>query len=389
MRTPPRLAVLIVAAGKGVRAGAGLPKQYRLLSGVPLIGRTIDALRAHLPTAALVPVIAEGDDALFSIAIGDRTARAPVTGGATRQDSVRLGLEILADDPPDIVLIHDAARPFVSRRVVDLLVDTVAGGVDGAAPGVAIADSIKRCDSDGAVEASVLRDRLWRVQTPQVFQFQAILEAHRAAAHDPSLSDDLGVAERAGLRLKIVEGDEANFKITTAADFARAESMLVAALPDVRTSQGFDVHAFGPGEHVTLCGVRISHTQGLVGHSDADVGLHALTDAILGSIAAGDIGAHFPPSDPRWKGADSAAFLEFAGGLVTKRGGMIAHVDVTLICEAPRIGPHRAAMTERIASLLGISPDRVSVKATTTEQLGFTGRREGIAAMAIATVRLP
>ncbi|BCW89165.1 Bifunctional enzyme IspD/IspF [Alphaproteobacteria bacterium SO-S41] len=390
MSKAPRIAVLIAAAGKGLRAGEGLSKQYRPLCGVPVVARTVDVFRAALPEAQIHIVIAAGDEALLSQALGGREVAGVTTGGVTRQDSVRRGLEALTNTAPDMVLIHDAARPFISPILIHFLAkEGGSGDFDGVAPGIPIADSIKKCAADGAVEASVSRADLWRVQTPQVFRFPAILDAHRAADPALNLSDDFAVAERAGLRLKMVQGEEANFKITTAADFDRAIAALVNPLTDIRTAQGFDVHAFSPGDHVMLCGVRIAHTHALLGHSDADVGLHAITDAVLGCVAAGDIGTYFPPSDPRWKGAASQLFLEHARDLVAARGGMIAHVDVTLICEAPKIGPHRDAMIGRVADILRLARDRVSVKATTTERLGFTGRNEGIAAMATATVRLP
>ena len=390
MSNPPRIAVLVAAAGKGLRAGEGLSKQYRLLCGVPVISRTVDVFRAALPEAQIHIVIAPGDESLLSQALQGREAAGVTTGGTTRQDSVRRGLEALAKTAPDIVLVHDAARPFISAALIERLVEACkSGDVDGVAPGLPIADSIKKCAPDGSVEASVARADLWRVQTPQVFSFPAILAAHRVADPALNLSDDFAVAERAGLRLRMVQGDEANFKITTAADFDRATAALVNRLTDIRTAQGFDVHAFRPGDHVMLCGVRIAHTHALLGHSDADVGLHAITDAVLGCIAAGDIGTYFPPSDPRWRGAASQLFLEHARDLVVARGGMIAHVDVTLICEAPKIGPHRDAMVAGVADILGLARDRISVKATTTERLGFTGRNEGIAAMATVTVRLP
>ena len=388
MSREPRISVLIVAAGKGMRAGGGVPKQYRPLCGIPVIARTLDAFGVTLPEAGIWVVIAEGDEGLLRQSIDGRTIAGVVLGGATRQESVRRGLEALAADAPDIVLIHDAARPFISSETIHRLLSEIET-FDGIAPGVAIADSIKRCGPDGSVEASVERKQLWRVQTPQMFRYTAIATAHGSANLSLDLSDDFAVAERAGLRLKIIPGDEGNFKITTPADFDRASTALSNQLPDVRTAQGFDVHTFAPGDHVMLCGVRVAHTHALEGHSDADVGLHAITDAVLGCVAAGDIGTFFPPSDPRWKGAASRRFLEHARDLVSARGGVIAHVDVTLICEAPKIGPHRDAMVTELADILSLARDRVSVKATTTERLGFTGRGEGIAAMATATVRLP
>jgi 2-C-methyl-D-erythritol 4-phosphate cytidylyltransferase/2-C-methyl-D-erythritol 2,4-cyclodiphosphate synthase len=288
------------------------------------------------------------------------------------------------------VLIHDGARPFPDAAMIDRVIDALDKGA-AAIPGLPLGDTIKRV-ADGVIAATVDRAGLWRVQTPQGFHFNAILAAHRAAA-GKALTDDAAVAEAAGIAPLIVAGDEANLKITTTDDLAAAERLIAARrsefLGDVRVGQGFDVHPFGPGEGLMVCGVWIPHSAGVVGHSDADVGLHALTDAVLGAIGAGDIGMHFPPSDPQWKGASSDRFLTHAVGLVRAKGGSVAALDVTIICEGPRIGPHRAAMVERVAAIAGIASDRVSVKATTTEKLGFTGRGEGIAAQAVATVRLP
>jgi 2-C-methyl-D-erythritol 4-phosphate cytidylyltransferase/2-C-methyl-D-erythritol 2,4-cyclodiphosphate synthase len=299
---------------------------------------------------------------------------------------VRLGLESLAAAPPARVLIHDAARPFVDRGTIDRVLAAL-DDAPGAIPALPVKDTVKRGLS-GRVAETLDRTALWRAQTPQGFDYAAIFAAHRAA-QGSELSDDAAVAERAGLAVRLVAGSEANFKVTTAEDLEQAERLLLARHGDVRTGQGFDVHAFGPGDHVWLCGVKVAHEGGLVGHSDADVGLHALTDAILGALGAGDIGQHFPPSDPKWRGAPSHLFLSHAGALVASAGGRIAHLDVTLICERPKIGPHRDAMVARIAEILGLERGRISVKATTTEGLGFTGRGEGIAAQAVATIRLP
>ena len=300
--------------------------------------------------------------------------------------SVRLGLEALAIHHPERVLIHDGARPFPDAALIDRVID----GLDrapAAIPCLALRDTIKRAD-DGMIRATIDRSLLWRAQTPQGFHFDAILAAHRAA-EGRALTDDAAVAEAAGLTPLLVGGSEDNLKVTTTEDLAAAERLIAARQGDVRVGQGFDVHAFAPGDHVRICGVDIPHDASLAGHSDADVGLHALTDAVLGAIAAGDIGMHFPPGDPRWRGAPSDQFLKHAADLVRARAGAIAAVDVTIICERPKIGPHRAAMIERVAAILGIAPARVSVKATTTDRLGFTGRGEGIAAQAVATVRLP
>ena len=376
----------MVAAGRGVRAGGDLPKQYQPILGLSLLRHSVNALRLCPKITAIAVVINENDRAVYAKAVAGLDLLPPVIGGATRQESVRLGLESLAGLGFDGVLIHDGARPFPSPRLMTRLAEHL-GGSEGIIPGLVVADSLKRV-AGAYVQEAVEREALCRVQTPQAFPFNAILTAHRKFAGQ-AMSDDAAVARAAGMKVRIVAGEEDNFKVTEAADFKRAEQHILMRHGDIRTGQGYDVHKFGPGDHVMLCGVKIPHTQGLVGHSDADVGLHALTDAILGAIGAGDIGQHFPPSDPQWKGASSDRFLSHATGLVAAKGGIIAHVDVTIICEAPKVSPHRAAMGTRIAQILKLAPDRVSVKATTTEGLGFTGRREGIAAQAIATVRLP
>jgi 2-C-methyl-D-erythritol 4-phosphate cytidylyltransferase/2-C-methyl-D-erythritol 2,4-cyclodiphosphate synthase len=314
----------------------------------------------------------------------------PVHGGATRQASVRAGLEALDGSAPDIVLIHDAARPFLAGDLISRAI--IAGKAHGAAvPAVAVADTVKKIDEQDMVTETLDRSRLRMVQTPQAFAFGLIVEAHRraAAAGLEDFSDDAALAEWAGHRVNVFAGETANVKLTTDDDFTRAEIVRVAALADVRTGNGFDVHAFGDGDYVMLGGVRIPHTRGLTGHSDADVALHALVDAILGALADGDIGMHFPPSDPQWRGAASERFLAFACERVRARSGVIAHLDVTIVCEAPRVAPHRDAIRARIAAIAGIPVTRVAVKATTSEKLGFTGRSEGMVAMATATVRLP
>jgi 2-C-methyl-D-erythritol 4-phosphate cytidylyltransferase/2-C-methyl-D-erythritol 2,4-cyclodiphosphate synthase len=314
----------------------------------------------------------------------------PVCGGATRQASVRAGLEALAGRSPDIVLVHDAARPFVSALLVSRAI--AAARRNGAAiPATAIAETVKAVDESGIVVSTLDRASLRLIQTPQAFAFPMLLAAHRRAAAEgrEDFPDDAALAEWAGHEVSIFEGDPANVKLTVADDFARAEMLRLGAIADVRTGNGFDVHAFGDGDHVMLGGIRIAHPRGLSGHSDADVVLHALVDAILGAIAEGDIGQHFPPSDERWRGATSDQFLTFAVERVRARGGVIAHLDATVVCEAPAIAPHREAMRARIAAIAGIAVERIAVKATTSEKLGFTGRREGIAAMATATVRLP
>ncbi len=375
----PHIAVLIVAAGKGVRAGTGLPKQYERLGAMPMLRRTVLAFRG-LPVQV---VIGPGQEELAAAALEGLGLPAPVPGGATRQESVRLGLEALADDAPDFVLIHDAARPLISRKVTEDVVKALEAGADGALPMVAASDTLRRRETDGHWTL-VPRDNLYRAQTPQGFVYDKILAAHRAHAKE-DVTDDVALAELAGLKVEMVEGEEKNIKVTRKEDFALAESLLGA---DVRTASGYDVHKFAPGDHIMLCGLKIPHTHALEGHSDADVGLHAITDALLGCIGEGDIGQHFPPTDERWRGAPSWKFLDHAASLVAAKGGIINHLDLTIICERPKVGPHREAMKARIAEILKIAPDRVSVKATTTEGLGFTGRREGIAAQAIATVRL-
>jgi 2-C-methyl-D-erythritol 4-phosphate cytidylyltransferase/2-C-methyl-D-erythritol 2,4-cyclodiphosphate synthase len=393
-----RVVAVVVAGGRGTRAASSTgdtPKQYRTIGGRAVIAETIARLLRHPAIDHVLPVIHADDAPAFAAAVAtdDRLA-APVRGGPTRQDSVRFGLEALAADPPDFVLVHDAVRPFVSVAVIDRVLAALASN-DGAIASLPVTDTVKRADGTRRITSTIPRDGLWTAQTPQGFGYLALRDAHRKAAEAgrTDLTDDAAVAEWAGLSVVLVEGEPANIKLTTAADLADADARLTVAaladLPDVRVGQGYDVHAFGPGDAVTLGGIAIPHDRGLVGHSDADVGLHALTDALLGAIADGDIGAHFPPSDPQWKGADSAQFLAAAVQLVRARGGLVAHLDLTVVCEAPKIGPHREAMRMRIAAICGLAPDRVAVKATTSERLGFTGRREGIAALATATVRLP
>jgi 2-C-methyl-D-erythritol 4-phosphate cytidylyltransferase/2-C-methyl-D-erythritol 2,4-cyclodiphosphate synthase len=390
---------LVVAAGRGARAGAGGPKQYRELAGRQVLTRTLEALLNGAPEARALVTIHPDDFDLYQSAVaplpdGLRTRLLdPVFGGATRQDSVCNGLEAIAalgaaDDAP--VLIHDAARPFVAPGLIARALD--AAREQGAAvPGLAVIDTIKKVAEDERIVATPQRATLRAVQTPQAFRFGLILAAHRAVRADGcrELTDDAAVAEWAGHCVFVFPGEADNFKLTTSEDFLRAETRMFNDLPDVRTGQGFDVHAFGEGDHVWLGGVQVPHDHGLVGHSDADVLLHAITDAVLGAIADGDIGAHFPPSDPQWRGAASDRFLRHAVERVAARGGRVAHVDATLICERPKVGPHRDAIRARIAEIMDLPLDRVAVKATTSERLGFTGRQEGIAALAMATVRLP
>lgn len=400
LRAKNTIAYLVVAAGRGSRAGEGLPKQYRSLGKRAVLSHTLSALHASAPEAVIQVVIHPDDQSLYDDCLVNleplaRTrVQSPVFGGATRQESVKLGLEALAKlMPPDLVLIHDAARPFVDRDIVERAVKA-AQKYGAAAPGVALTDTVKQVDDQLMVVATPERQFLRAVQTPQAFQFLVILEAHRKAADSRrEYTDDAMIAEFAGHSVHLFLGDTKNFKLTTPEDFDRAMEIInrqtYADLPDIRTGQGYDVHAFEPGDRVWLGGVEIPHSFKLAGHSDADVLLHAITDAILGAIAEGDIGAHFPPSDPRWKGAESKIFLAHACQRVRERGGIIAHLDATIICEAPKIGPHRDRIRHTLAALMALEVDRVAIKATTTEGLGFTGRKEGIAALAMVTIRLP
>ena len=388
---------LIVAAGRGARAAseADRPKQYCRVGGVAMLERTIGVFAAHPSVDDILVVIHPDDAPLYQAASSPYAARLrdAVSGGARRQDSVRAGLEALAAAAPSSVLIHDAARPFVDAPLISRVIASLDAH-DGALPCLPVTDTLKRA-SEGRITGTVERDRLWRAQTPQGFRFDAILAAHRAASADVAreFTDDAGIAEWFGLDVALVEGAEGNRKLTTAEDLRMADELLrseaVRPAGTIRVASGYDVHAFGPGDAVMLGGVRIPHAKKLTGHSDADVVLHALTDALLGVIAEGDIGVHFPPSDARWRGVASEIFLKHAASLVRERGGVIVHVDVTLICEAPRIGPHREPMRAAIAAMLGLKVGQISIKATTNEGLGFIGRGEGIAAMATATVNLP
>ncbi|UAK22883.1 bifunctional 2-C-methyl-D-erythritol 4-phosphate cytidylyltransferase/2-C-methyl-D-erythritol 2,4-cyclodiphosphate synthase [Sphingomonas nostoxanthinifaciens] len=377
-----RTAALIVAAGQGLRAGGELPKQYQSIAGQPVLAHAIDALGAHSAIGRIQVVIGAGQEALYAGAIGSRMLPPPVTGGATRRDSVLAGLAAI---DADRVLIHDAARPFVPMAVIDRLLASL-DAADGAVPVLPIADTL--AEHGATLGATVPREALVRVQTPQAFRADAIRAAH--AAWDPAreATDDAQMLRALGRVVATVEGSPLLDKLTQASDLAAAERRL-APLMVSRTALGFDVHAFTDGDSIQLGGITIPHSHALAGHSDADVALHAITDALLGTIGDGDIGTHFPPSDPQWRGAASDRFLAHARNLVVEAGGRIDHVDVTIICEAPKVGPHRPAIRARIAAILGLAESKVSVKATTTEQLGFTGRREGIAAQALATVRLP
>jgi len=408
------VAAIIVAAGRGtrLRMAGSAPKQYLDLAGQTILARTVGAFLGCAAVSSIQVVIHREDEALYANAL-DRVSDPardaggrelptrllpPVFGGATRQQSVRNGLEAIKRARPqtEVVLIHDAARPFVTDADICAVIDATrqSGAAIAAVP---VSDTLKRACEDGAVEATVSRQGLWRALTPQGFRLDDILTAHREQAQTARpLTDDAAVAEAHGIAVRIVVTDPGNFKITTLEDLGMAERTLLASqtinglpaarVPDVRHGTGFDVHRFCPGNHIWLCGVKVPHSESLAGHSDADVGLHALTDAVFGAMADGDIGHHFPPSDPQWKGAASDQFLSYAAQRVVARGGTITNADVTLICEAPKIGPHRDAMRARIAEILGVSMDRIGVKATTSEGLGFPGRREGIAAMASATL---
>jgi 2-C-methyl-D-erythritol 4-phosphate cytidylyltransferase/2-C-methyl-D-erythritol 2,4-cyclodiphosphate synthase len=372
---------LIVAAGKGERAGGDAPKQYRRMGGKAVLAHAIDSLSRHALIDEIRVVIGAGQEDAYRTAIGERELPPPIIGGTTRRASVRAGLEAIE---AGYVLIHDAARPFIPSGVVDRLVAALATS-PAAAPVLPVVDTLAH--GGDTLGDTLSREGVIRVQTPQAFHHAAILAAHRAWPNEREATDDAQIARAAGLEVATVTGDRLLEKLTHAEDFAAVETRLATAMIS-RTGMGFDVHAFAPGDSVWLGGVEIPHSHSLAGHSDADVALHALTDALLGAIGDGDIGDHFPPSDPQWRGAASALFLEHARDRIAARGGVIDHVDLTIICEAPRIGPHREAIRARVAGLLRLPMSRVSIKATTTERLGFTGRGEGIAAQAIATVRL-
>src|SRR6476646_5845245 len=385
-----QIAAVVVAAGDGVRAGGDLPKQFRRIGGETLLEHALSAFVKAPNIAFVQPVTRSKDLALVRTLTSGMKVLAPVSGGVTRQASVFAGLEALLPHSPDIVLIHDAARPFASASLIARAIEA-AEKTGAAIPALPVNDTVKRVDQSGIVEATLDRNFIRLVQTPQAFAFPPLLEAHRRAAAQgrSDFTDDAALAEWAGIKVSVFAGEPGNIKLTTPEDFARAEAIQSDALGDVRTGSGLDVHAFGPGDHVTLGGIHIPHNQALTGHSDADVALHALTDAILGALADGDIGAHFPPSDPQWRGASSDRFLVFAVDRVRARGGLIAHLDLTIVCEFPRISAHRDTMRANIARLARIDTERVAVKATTSEKLGFTGRGEGIVAQATATVRLP
>ena len=376
-----RIAAILVAAGSGQRFGADRPKQYTECAGKPVVRWAAERLLPHV--ALLQPV---GDAAALEASLAGLEHLPVVAGGVARQDSVRAGLEALAPSQPDIVLIHDAARPFLPDDTIPALLDALTR-CDGAIPAVPLADTLKRGVA-GMVAATVAREGLHRAQTPQAFRFETILGLHRAHAGDPGATDDAALFERAGLPVALVPGHDDNIKLTFAEDAVRMARILAPTL-EPRTGTGFDVHVLEAGRKLILCGIEVPHEKGLSGHSDADVGIHALCDAIYGALAEGDIGRHFPPSEATWKDADSARFLRHAAGRIAARGGRLSNADVTLICERPKITPHAPAMIARLADLLGVEPGRISVKATTTERLGFAGRGEGIAAQAAVTLLLP
>jgi 2-C-methyl-D-erythritol 4-phosphate cytidylyltransferase / 2-C-methyl-D-erythritol 2,4-cyclodiphosphate synthase len=377
MASRPRIAALIVAAGSGSRIGGELPKQYRLIRGQPMLRHSYKAFAGHTCIDHIFVAVGEGHDADARAALEGCIPATLITGGSTRRESVRNGLEAIANAGcADQVLIHDAARPFLSARVIDDLIDALIHA-PGAVPALPVVDSLAR--GEAVLFETVERENLWRIQTPQAFHFDAILAAHRDWS-GPEPTDDARMLMANGRKVRIVEGDEALAKFTFASDFEGHDMM-----PSVRSGSGFDVHRLAHGEELWLCGVKLEHDRGLSGHSDADVAIHALTDAILGAMALGDIGDHFPPSDAQWRGASSDRFLEHAMKLAVDAGYQLANADVTIICEAPKIGPHKQAMRARLAGIMRVEVDRISVKATTTEKLGYTGRGEGIAAQAVAT----
>jgi 2-C-methyl-D-erythritol 4-phosphate cytidylyltransferase/2-C-methyl-D-erythritol 2,4-cyclodiphosphate synthase len=378
---------LVVAAGRGRRFGADMPKQYLDLGGRPVLAHTLAAFATHPRVKSVRAIIHPDDRQLYDLAAKGLSLLDPVPGGEARQDSARLGLESLADLKPDFVLIHDGARPFIEAGAISRVLDALEAGAPGAIPAIPVQDTLKRGDAEGNISGTVERAGLFRAQTPQGFRFADILAAHRAVSGE-ELTDDAAVLERAGKKVALVAGDPDNVKITTSRDLDLALRRFERPMMS-RAAVGFDAHRFkAKADHVILCGVKVPHDQCLEGHSDADVALHALTDALLGTIGAGDIGLHFPPSEPKWKGMASEVFLRHAASLVRAKGGRILNVDVTIICERPRVSPHRAAMIRELARMLEIEEGRVSVKGTTTEGMGFTGRQEGIAAQASATVAM-
>lgn len=389
-----RIAVIIVAAGRGHRFGGEMPKQYLEVCGQSLVRHAVQAFLNHPAIDIVLPVIHLDDSEILANALDGLDYLEPVAGGAARQDSVCNGLEALVSSEPDYVLIHDAARPMIDYALIDRVLDTLQDA-PGVIPGIAVVDTLKRADDDGIITDTVSRDGLWRAQTPQGFKYADLLTAHRSVIGQ-ELTDDAAVMEASGHRITVVLGDEKNIKVTTPEDLARMEEIMLndskptvtTRSPSFRIGSGYDVHKLGPGDHVTLCGIEIASERALIGHSDADVALHAVTDAIFGAIADGDIGSHFPPTDPKWRGASSDQFLAYACERMRERGFVLSNIDLTIICEKPKIGPHRDAMRARLAEITQIDVSCVSVKATTTERLGFTGREEGIAAEAVTLVEI-
>jgi 2-C-methyl-D-erythritol 4-phosphate cytidylyltransferase / 2-C-methyl-D-erythritol 2,4-cyclodiphosphate synthase len=384
---------VIVAGGSGIRAGGSLPKQYQLVGGKPVIRLTLETFLDHPLIDYVQVVIGLGHEALFAKAAQGLAIGQPVSGGGTRQDSCRAGIEACQFKNPQKILIHDAARPFLSSELISNVISEL-DHADAVIPGLPVADTMKYAPS-GIIERTVDRAALWFVQTPQGFHYHRILQAHQKAFAQGQISftDDAAVAEFAGMQVQIIAGEQKNRKLTTQHDIHEADrenrNRLLESRPDVRTGHGMDYHIFEKGDGVTLCGIRIPHSHQLKGHSDADVALHAVTDAILGSIGERDIGQHFPPTDKQWRGAPSSIFVQKAMELLQARGGIIAHIDITILAEAPRIGPHIEAMKLNLQNLLGLAPDRIGIKATTTEGMGAIGRKEGMSAAAVATVRLP
>ena len=389
-----RIAVIIVAAGRGHRFGGEMPKQYLEVHQQPLVRHAVQAFLDHPAIDLILPVIHPDDADILENDLGGLDYLEPVAGGAARQDSVRNGLEGLASSAPDYVLVHDAARPMVAPALIDRVIEALQD-TSGVIPGIAVVDTLKRADDDGIITDTVSRDGLWRAQTPQGFKYADLLAAHRSAIGQ-ELTDDAAVMEASGYRVAVVLGDENNIKVTTPDDLMRMEEIMsddsaqakLVRSPSFRIGSGYDVHKLGPGDHVTLCGVEITSERALIGHSDADVALHSVTDAVFGAIADGDIGSHFPPTDSQWRGASSDQFLAYACERMRERGFELSNIDLTIICEKPKIGPHRDAMRARLAEIAQIDVSCVSVKATTTERLGFTGRGEGIAAEAVIIIEI-
>ena len=389
-----RIAVIIVAAGRGHRFGGDMPKQYLEVHQQPLVRHAVQVFLDHPAIDFILPVIHPDDADILANALDGLDYLEPVAGGAARQDSVRNGLEALASSAPDYVLVHDAARPMVAPALIDRVIEALQD-TPGVIPGIAVVDTLKRADDDGIITDSVSRDGLWRAQTPQGFKYADLLAVHRSVIGQ-ELTDDAAVMEASGHRIAVVLGDEDNIKVTTPDDLIRMEEIMSddspqakpVRSPSFRIGSGYDVHKLGPGDNVTLCGVEIASERALIGHSDADVALHAVTDAVFGAIADGDIGSHFPPTNSQWRGASSDQFLAYACERMRERGFELSNIDLTIICEKPKIGPHRDAMRARLAEIAQIDVSCVSVKATTTERLGFTGRGEGIAAEAVIIIEI-